>query len=99
MEKIHKCEYGELKPFSEVLFEKMDAEEVFRRRQIGSFTYTAFFHVGPLHFEEQAIEKVEELYKNFDLELKNSFGWNVCDVIDLYNCLDALFEQKKDKVF
>lgn len=99
MESVHKYEYGELKPFSELLFETMDTEEVFRRRQIGTSTYSAFFHVGPLHFEEQAIEKVTELYKNFNSELINAFGWNVDDVIAFYNCLDTLFELKKDKAF
>jgi len=99
MESAHRYEYGELKPFSEILFETMDTEEVLRRRQIGLSTYISFFHVGPLHFEEQAIEKVVELYKNFDSELIKTFGWNADDVIALYNCLDALFELKKDKAF
>lgn len=99
MDAIHTHEYGELKPFAETLFENLEPEEVFRRRQIGSSTYTAFFHVGPLHFEEQSIEKVSELYKNFDTELSSAFGWNSRDVLLLYDTLDGLRSQKHDKVF
>lgn len=99
MEEIHKYEYGELKPFAETLFDELSPEEVFRRRQIGSSTYTQFFHVGPLHFEEQAIEKVTELFKNFDNELKVKFGWNSTDVLALYDRLDALLHTNQDRAF
>ncbi|KAA8480055.1 hypothetical protein F1649_15635 [Arcticibacter tournemirensis] len=99
METIHKYEYGELKPFAEHLLEEMGAEEVVRRRQIGSSTYTAFFHVGPLHYEEQAIEKITELYKNFDAELTDKFGWNSSDILAIYDKLDALLQERQDKAF
>lgn len=99
MEEIHKYEYGELKPFAETIFDKLGPDEVFRRRQIGSSTYAQFFHVGPLHFEEQALEKAVELFKNFDKELHDTFGWNSTDMIALYDRLDALSQTKKDKAF
>ncbi|KHJ37919.1 hypothetical protein PBAC_19310 [Pedobacter glucosidilyticus] len=99
MEVIHKYEYGELKPFADTLLDELEPEEVLRRRQIGSCTYTNFFHVGPLHFEEQAIEKLGELYRNFNTELKNEFGWNTIDILALYDRLDSLRKFNMDKVF
>jgi hypothetical protein len=99
MEAIHTYEYGEQKPFDETLFKELEREEVIRRRTIGSSTYNAFFHVGPLHFEEQAIEKISELYKNFDTEFTAAFGWSSRDALFLYDTLDNLFGQKKDQVF
>jgi hypothetical protein len=99
MEDIHRNEYGELKPFAKELFAELDAEEVFRRRQIGSSTYTAFFHVGPLHYEEQAIEKIVELFRNFNTELGDQFGWDSTDILAFYDCLDGLRQTKQDRAF
>ena len=99
MEEIHKYEYGELKPFAAELFNELEPDEVIRRRQIGSSTYASFFHQGPLHYEEQSIEKICELYKNFDDELRSTFGWNSTDVIAIYDRLDALRQAIQDKAF
>ena len=99
MEEIHKYEYGELKPFADTIFDELTPDEVFRRRLIGSSTYAQFFHVGPLHFEEQVLEKAGELFKNFDRELRDNFTWDSSDMIALYDRLDALSQAKKDKAF
>ena len=57
MDEIHQKDWGEFKPFAEELVNELDEEELLRRRLIGVSTYNAFFHQGPLHFEEQTIEK------------------------------------------
>ena len=99
MEEMHKKEYGELKPFSEDLLTELDEDEALRRRLVGISTYNAFFHQGPLYFEEQAIEKVVEIFKGFNIELKKNFGWDALDFISLYELLDNVRQKKQDSVF
>ncbi|ACU04002.1 hypothetical protein [Pedobacter heparinus] len=99
MEIIHQNEYGELKPFADDLFNDLSEDEVLRRRLIGVSTYNAFFHQGPLHFEEQLIEKISEIFKNFNSELKVNFGWDAVDFLSLYDCLDNLRQEKEDNAF
>ncbi|WP_316786633.1 hypothetical protein [Pedobacter frigiditerrae] len=96
MEIIHQNEYGELKPFADELFSDLSEDEVLRRRLIGVSTYNAFFHQGPLHFEEQLIEKIAEIFKNFNSELKIKFGWDSVEFLSLYDGLDNLRQDKED---
>ena len=99
MEEMHKKEYGELKPVPKDLLTELDEDEALRRRMVGISTYNAFFHQGPLHFEEQTIEKVVEIFKGFNIELKKKFGWNALDFISLYDRLDNVRQGKQDSVF
>lgn len=99
MEEMHKKEYGELKPVPEDLLAELDEDDALRRRMVGISTYNAFFHQGPLHFEEQTIEKVVEIFKGFNIELKKKFGWNALDFISLYDLLDNVRQGKQDSVF
>jgi hypothetical protein len=97
MDSIHQKDWGEFKPFDENLSNELDEDELLRRRLIGVSTYNAFFHQGPLHFEEQTIEKITEVLKNFNVELKTEFGWDSTDFVVLYNYLDDLQQAKTDK--
>lgn len=99
MEQIHQKEYGQLKPFAEELLIEMDEDEILRRRLVGVSTYNAFFHQGPLHFEEQTIEKIAEIFKNFNVELRGKFNWDALDFIGIYNHLDDLRQIKEDDAF
>jgi hypothetical protein len=96
MEEAHKKEFGELKPFTDELKDKFSEEEIHRRRLVGLSTYNAFFHQGPLNFEEQGIEKIVEVFKNFNGDLKSKFGWDSSDLIAVYDCLDNQRQAKED---
>ncbi|MCF8452700.1 MAG: hypothetical protein K9G42_05825 [Pedobacter sp.] len=99
MEMIHRKEYGEQKPFTEEQFSQLNPDEVLRRRTVGIGTYNAFFHVGPLQFEEQAIEKITDIFKNFSKDLKGKLGWDALDLIRIYDTLDRLRQTKEDEAY
>ncbi|MCR8556977.1 hypothetical protein KXD93_04960 [Mucilaginibacter sp. BJC16-A38] len=95
MDTIHRHEYGELKP---LVFEgELSPDELIRRRIVGIGTYIAFFHQGPLHYEEQGIEKVEAIFQQFNAELKQALGWDATDLIALYDHLDDLRQAREDR--
>ena len=57
MDNIHRREYRELKPMVVEENDELSPEELIRRKIVGIGTYIAFFHQGPLHYDEQGIEK------------------------------------------
>lgn len=99
MDNIYKHEYGELKPMIVEEDNELSPEELMRRRIVGIGTYITFFHQGPLHYEEQGIEKIEAIFQHFNTGLKASLGWDATDLICLYDHLDNLRQEKEDKAF
>lgn len=86
--------FGETK----VMKENLDDEQV-TKRAISLSTYNAFFHQGPLKFEEQIIEKILRVFKNIHVELKKELNLTPADFIDIYNILDELCHTKSNRPF
>jgi hypothetical protein len=64
LNQIYDETYGESKAIADNL-----THEQFTKRAISLSTYNAFFHQGPLKFEEQVIEKILQVFKNVSKEL------------------------------
>ncbi|QNN42625.1 NERD domain-containing protein [Pedobacter roseus] len=91
---IYDQTYGEQK----VLSQHLD-EEQFVRNAVSLSTYTAFFHQGPLKFEEQVIEKILRVFKNIHQELEAELGLNPADFIAIYDELDKLCHRKLNRAW
>ncbi|RZK11131.1 MAG: hypothetical protein EOO46_07880 [Flavobacterium sp.] len=92
---IYKTDYGEFKPFDNEYLQNLGQDEALRRRLVGVGTYNAFFHLGPLQFEEQGIEKLREIFRNFNGDLKSKLGWDTEDLFNIYDTLDKLRQSKQ----
>jgi len=65
-------------------------EEWIMKRMIAMPTFLSYFNQGPLNYEEQVIERVTIYFQLFNNEIKQHFGLEVKDFIDIYNYIDSL---------
>ncbi|MDZ4713669.1 MAG: hypothetical protein SGI89_15280 [bacterium] len=65
-------------------------EEWVMKRMIAMPTFLSYFNQGPLNYEEQVIERVAIYFQPFNNEIKQHFGLEVQDFIDIYNYIDSL---------
>jgi hypothetical protein len=65
-------------------------EEWKMRRMISMPTFLSYFNQGLLNYEEQIIERVSEYFTPLNAEIKNHFGLEVTDFIDIYNLIDKV---------
>jgi hypothetical protein len=86
---IYDTTYGEQKAIAD----SQDAEQL-AKRAVALSTYNAFFHQGPLKFEEQIIEKIQQVFKHVHKELLTEVKISPDDLIAIYDILDNLHHQK-----
>jgi hypothetical protein len=70
--------------------EVSQTQEELKRRAISLSTYNAFFHQGPLKFEEQIIEKIRWVFKDLSADIKKKFHITPEDFLAIYEHLDKL---------
>lgn len=76
-----------------------DEIEHYEKYKIAMPVFIDFFNTGPLNFEEQEIERIQYLFTSFNTEIKNYFGLDVDDLINIYNLIDLTFLHNRDKPF
>lgn len=52
-------------------------------------TFMNYFFNGPLAYQEQEIERIEIVFKDFEPQIIQAFGINLCDLIDFYHLLNG----------
>lgn len=76
------------------LFYPKNEEEVdevwINKRKVAMPTFLNYFNQGPLNFEEQVIERIEEYFQPFEKEIQHHFGITIGDFLDIYNFIHEL---------
>ncbi|MEI9921887.1 MAG: hypothetical protein WDO14_24310 [Bacteroidota bacterium] len=65
-------------------------EEWKRVRSVAMPSFLSYFNQGPLNFEEQVVNWINDLYKPLDPVIQAATGCNTDDFIQFYNNLDKL---------
>ncbi|MEK6506998.1 hypothetical protein [Myroides sp. C4067] len=63
-------------------------------RQVAMPSFLSYFNQGPLNYEEQTINWINDLYTQLDETVQAETGVEVIDFINFYNSLDELVQQK-----
>ncbi len=85
------CEYDKLffpKPDEEI------DEEWKKIRQVAMPSFLSYFNQGPLNYEEQTINWINDLYSQLDDIVENETEVKTADFIQFYNNLDELVQRK-----
>lgn len=91
---IYDTTYGEQKAIAN----SQDGEQL-AKRAVALSTYNAFFHQGPLKFEEQIIEKIQQVFKHVHKEVLTGVKISPDDLIAIYDIMDNLHHQKINRRF
>ncbi len=65
-------------------------EEWIRVRQVAMPSFLSYFNQGPLNFEEQVINWIEDLFIPLDKEITVTLGVSVTDLLRFYQNLDSV---------
>jgi len=60
------------------------------RREIAMPSFLMYFNQGLLNYEEQIIERVIKYFTPFNDKIKEQFGLEVSDFVEIYNFIDSL---------
>jgi hypothetical protein len=91
---IYDQDYGE-----SYAIEASQTDEQLKKRAISLSTYNAFFHQGPLKFEEQIIEKIERVFKDLSADIEKEVHITPFDFLAIYEQLDTLAFNKLNRPF
>lgn len=83
--------------YDKLFFPKPDDEideEWKKVRQVAMPSFLSYFNQGPLNYEEQTINWVDDLYSQFDKLIDDDLGVVTADLILFYNNLDDLYQRK-----
>ena len=69
-------------------------EDWVKMRNVAMPSFLKYFNQGPLNYEEQKINWISDLYKNFDDRLLKEINLTTSDLILFYNTIDYLFQDK-----
>jgi len=74
--------------------EELVNDDWLKMRNVAMPSFLQYFNQGPLNYEEQKINWINDLYINFDATLINVLGLTTSDLILFYNTVDYLFQDK-----
>ena len=83
--------------YDKLFFPKPDEEiddEWKKIRQVAMPSFLSYFNQGPLNYEEQTINWVDDLYSQLDETIKAETGVKTSEFIQFYNNLDDLVQRK-----
>ena len=83
--------------YDKLFFPKPDEEideEWKKIRQVAMPSFLSYFNQGPLNYEEQTINWVNDLYSQLDDTIESETGVKTKDFIQFYNNLDDLVQKK-----
>lgn len=83
--------------YDKLFFPKPDEEiddEWKKIRQVAMPSFLSYFNQGPLNYEEQTINWVNDLYSQLDDTIEAQTGVKTSDFIQFYNNLDDLVQRK-----
>jgi len=83
--------------YDKLFFPKPDEEideEWKKIRQVAMPSFLSYFNQGPLNYEEQTINWVNDLYSQLDETIEVETGVKTSDFIQFYNNLDNLVQRK-----
>jgi len=69
-------------------------EDWLKMRSVAMPSFLKYFNQGPLNYEEQKINWISDLYKDFDDKILKELNLTTSDLILFYNTIDFLFQDK-----
>lgn len=79
--------------YQQLFYPKNDAEiteEWINRRKVAMPSFLSYFNQGALNYEEQVIERIIDYFTPFNVEIKDHFGIEINEFIEIYNFIDSL---------
>jgi hypothetical protein len=77
---------------------KETAEEL-QKIKVTMPTFMNHFFNGPLAYQEQEIERIEEIFKDFQLQIQNEFGVSISDFITFYDLINDQIQKNLNLAF